>query len=269
MADMPYDEKLLPEILRKIRENRPLVHQMTNYVSAQLQADVVAIMGGCSIMSALTAEMDEISSESDALLINIGTPGFDFLKACRLALDAAERAQIPALLDLVGYGFTKFRNGLADTLLGEYRFSAIKGNSAEISALAGDGGKPRGVSARGAETDMRPAAERLADRYGCVVLSTGAVDTLSDGKTTLCLGGGSPLMASRSGMGCALGSLAALFSGVAEPLAASAAACAAFRFAARKAADRTEASASFHCAFQDELHLLADNSPDWRDLIVR
>lgn len=266
---MSSDEMTLSEILSKVREKRPLVHQMTNYVSAQLQADIVAMMGGCSIMSVLAAEIDEISAEADALLINIGAPGPDFLKTCRLALDAAERARIPVLLDIVGYGFTKFRSGLADTLLGEYRFSAVKGNSAEISALAGDGGKPKGVSAAGGDTDMGPATGRLAARYGCVVISTGAVDTLSDGKTTLRLGGGSRLMASRSGMGCALGSLTALFLSVTEPFTASAAACAAFRFAAGKAADKNKASASFHCAFQDELHLLADNTVDWRDLIVR
>lgn len=259
----------LSEILGKVREKRPLVHQMTNYVSAQLQADIVAMMGGCSIMSALAEEIDEISTGADALLINTGAPGPDFLKTCHLALDAAERAKIPVLLDIVGYGFTKFRNGLADTLLGEYRFSAIKGNSAEISALAGDGGKPKGVSAPGADANMGPATKRLAAKYGCVVISTGAIDTLSDGKTTLRLSGGSRLMASRSGMGCALGSLAALFSCVTGPFAASAAACAAFRLAAERAVDKNLASASFYCAFQDELHLLADNTADWRDLIVR
>lgn len=242
---------------------------MTNYVSAQFQADIVAIMGGCSIMSVLAAETAEITAQADALLINTGAPGPDFLKSCRLALDAAKRARIPALLDIVGYGFTKFRNELADTLLGEYSFSVIKGNGAEISALAGDGGKPKGVSADGGDTDMRTAVARLAGRYGCVVISTGETDTLSDGKTTLCLGGGSRLMASRSGMGCALGSLAALFSCAAGPFAASAAACAAFRFAAQKAAGRSKGSASFHCAFQDELHLLANDTADWRDLIVQ
>lgn len=266
---MPADENSLSVILREVRKKRPLVHQMTNYVSAQLQADIVAITGGCSIMSALAAEIGEIAAEADVLLINTGAPGPDFLKSCRLALNAAKRARIPALLDIVGYGFTKFRNGLTDTLLGEYGFSVVKGNGAEISALAGSGGKPKGVSADGGYTDMRRAAELLADKYGCVVISTGETDTLSDGKTTLCLGGGSRLMASRSGMGCALGSLAALFSCAAEPFAASAAACAAFRFAAQRAAERSKGSASFHCAFQDELHLLANNTADWRDLIVQ
>lgn len=266
---MPTDANNLSEILKEVRKQRPLVHQMTNYVSAQLQADTVAIMGGCSIMSVLATEIEEITAQADALLINTGAPGPDFLGACRMSLDAAERAKIPVLLDIVGYGFTKFRSGLADTLLGEYSFSAVKGNSAEISALAGDGGKPKGVSVPGGDIDMGPATERLAAKYGCVVISTGAVDTLSDGMNTLRLGGGSRLMATRSGMGCALGSLAALFLSVTGPFAASAAACAAFRLAAERAADTKQASASFLCAFQDELHLLADNTADWGDLIVR
>lgn len=266
---MLHNEIVLAEILERVQERRPLVHQITNYVSAQLQADIVAIVGGCSIMSSLTAEIGEIAVRSGALLINIGTPDLDFLNTCRPAMDAAARANVPVTLDLVGYGFTAFRNELVDNLLSEYRFSIIKGNSAEISALAGEGGKPKGVSAMGEEPDMRPAVCRLANRYGCTVFSTGAIDTLSNGDTTLCLGGGSALAASRSGIGCALGSVAALFSGVTMNFAACIAACASFRFAAGRAAERTRASASFHCAFQDELHLLRCDAPDWRDLIVQ
>lgn len=266
---MIYNEIALAEILERVREKRPLVHQITNYVSAQLQADIVAITGGCSIMSALTAEIGEIAARSSALLINIGTPDLCFLESCRPAMDAAKHANVPVTLDLVGYGFTKFRNDLADTLLSEYQFSIIKGNSAEVSALAGDGGKPKGVSAIDEGANMRPIVSKLAKKYGCTVFSTGAIDTLSDGETTLCLGGGSALAASRSGIGCALGSVAALFSGVTSPFAASTAACAVFRLAAGRAAKSAKASASFHCAFQDELHLLPCDTPDWRDLIVQ
>lgn len=266
---MQCNEIVLAEILESVQERRPLVHQITNYVSAQLQADIVAITGGCSIMSGLAAEISEITARSSALLINIGTPDLDFIKTCRPAMDAAKRANVPVTLDLVGYGFTKFRTELVDTLLNEYQFSIIKGNSAEVSALAGDGGKPKGVSAMGEKANMRSIVGRLAEKYGCVAFSTGSIDTLSDGETTLCLGGGSALAASRSGIGCALGSVAALFSGVTTPFAASVAACAAFRFATGRAAERTRASASFHCAFQDELHLLPCDTPDWRDLIVR
>lgn len=266
---MKHNQIVLSGVLKETKAKRPLVHQITNYVSAQLQADIVAIVGGCSIMSHLTAEMDEVSGQSDALLINIGTPMDDYLEICRTAMTAAKRRKIPTVLDLVGYGFTGFRNKLVDSLLEEFSFAVIKGNNAEILALAGIGEGPRGVSATSDGTEMKSVVEQLAGKYGCTVFSTGAVDALSDGETSLYLKGGSPLVTSRSGIGCALGSIAALFSCVTTPLAASAAACSAFRLAAQRAAFQAEASASFYCAFQDELYLLNEIDSDWRDLIVR
>lgn len=260
---------ILSEIIKDTKAKRPLVHQITNYVSAQLQADAIAALGGCSIMSGLPAEIREITAKSDALLINIGTPPNDILETCRRAMTAALRKKIPTVLDIVGYGFTGFRSELADSLLEEFSFSVIKGNNAEILALAGVGEGPRGVSAAGGETDMTAIVKRLAGKYGCTVFSTGAVDALSDGETSLSLFGGSPQITSRSGIGCAAGSVAALFACVAAPFDASAAACSAFRLAAQGAARRAKKGASFHCAFQDELYSLGETDADWRDLIVR
>ena len=48
---------------------KPLVYQITNSVSAQLQADCVALLGGVSIMSPQKGEAAEIAAACDALLI--------------------------------------------------------------------------------------------------------------------------------------------------------------------------------------------------------
>ena len=57
---------------------KPLVYQITNSVSAQLQADCVALLGGVSIMSPQKGEAAEIAAACDALLINIGTARASF-----------------------------------------------------------------------------------------------------------------------------------------------------------------------------------------------
>lgn len=263
------DENFLTDILNKAHEKQPLVHQLTNMVSAQVQADMTAILGGVSIMSDSAAEAEEIAMKADALLINAGTPNADSPELFRTALRAAQKKGIPIVLDPVGYGFTRLRVNLIDSLLQEFRFSVIRGNSAEIAALAGEGGTPKGVSAGNQPKDIRLPVEKLAKKYGCAVSASGAVDTISDGQTTLCLSGGSPLVTTLSGIGCALGSCTALYSAVANPFDGALAALAAFRFAAAGAAAQAAASGSFYRLFQDELFMLRERKLDWSDLLVQ
>ena len=74
---------------------RPLIYQITNGVSAQLQADCVALLGGSSVMSGRLAEAAEIAAASDALLINIGTPPDNAEELYRTAAGAAAANNIP------------------------------------------------------------------------------------------------------------------------------------------------------------------------------
>lgn len=263
------DKNFLADILNKTHDKRPLVHQLTNMVSAQVQADMVAILGGVSIMSDSAAEAEEIVTNSDALLINAGTPNTSSPELFRTALRVAEKRGIPIVLDPVGYGFTSLRVNLIDSLLREFRFSVIRGNSAEIAALAGEDDAPKGVSADNEPKDVRRAAEKLAKKYGCAVSASGAVDTISDGDTTLRLSGGSPLVTTLSGIGCALGSCTALYSAVAGSFDGALTASAAFRLAAERAAGQAAGSGSFYRLFQDELFLLREKELDWGDLLVQ
>lgn len=263
------DKDFLTDILNEAREKKPLVHQLTNMVSAQVQADMVAILGGVSIMSDSAAEAEEIASKADALLINAGTPNAESPQLFRTALKAAAKKGIPVVLDPVGYGFTKLRIDLIQSLLEEFHFSIIRGNSAEIAALAGEGDAPKGVSADNTSKEIRHSVEKLARKYDCTVSASGEVDTLSDGNTTLRLQGGSPLVTSLSGIGCALGSCTALYSAVASPFDGALTALAAFRFAAGFAVERAAGSGSFYRLFQDELFLMHERKLDWSDLLVQ
>ena len=53
------------------------------------------------------------------------------------------------------------------------------------------------------------AAQQLACQCGCAVLVTGAVDYVTDGERLLALANGDPLMTRVTGVGCAMGALAA------------------------------------------------------------
>ncbi len=80
----------------------PLIYQITNTVSAQLQADCVAILGGASIMTHTPEEAAETAASCDALLINTGTPPYNAYDLYRTALRAAADKAAPAVLDAVG-----------------------------------------------------------------------------------------------------------------------------------------------------------------------
>jgi hydroxyethylthiazole kinase len=247
-------------ILKEVRLLRPLVHQITNSVSSHIQANVTAILGGCPVMSCLMDEAAEIAEKSDALLVNIGTPHRDTYDVISESMRIAERRRIPAVLDIVGYGFTDFRRRLAESLLERFNFSVIKGNRGEISSLAGKGPGPKGVNALGhSGDDMASITETLAKRYNCVVFCTGDKDCLSDGTYSASFSGGSPMTGILSGMGCALGSVTALFSAAAGPFDASFASLCSFRAAGEAAFKTARCPASFYAAFVDALFMLSEH----------
>lgn len=84
------------------------------------------------------------------------------------------------VLDPVGAGASDLRNNALARLLGEVRFAAIKGNSAEIRFLAGSAVAARGVDA-GDDTLVTEAnltasarmAAGLSARTGAVVVASG------------------------------------------------------------------------------------------------
>ena len=233
--------------------SEPLIYQITNTVSAQLQADVTALLGGASIMSRQIAEAAQIAASCDAMLLNIGTPPDNALELYRTALRAAAENSKPVVLDIVGYGFSKYRTEIADKLLDEFTFSIIKGNESEIGALGGAGTIPVGVSSGTPLSDAGKIVKACAKKYNCVVCSTGEKDHISDGERTAEIEGGSPLMRRTSGIGCALGSAAALFCTEDKPFDAAFRALTLFRTAASKAEPESRGAYSFRIRFMDLL----------------
>lgn len=234
--------------------SRPLVYQITNSVSAQLQADCVALLGGASVMSPQIGEATELASACDALLINIGTPPDRAKELYLTAARAACSAGHPVVMDAVGYGFSRFRTKIADDLLSEIHFAVIKGNFSEIAALCGKSAVPRGVSSECAEEGAADIAAECARTFGAVVYCTGERDFLSDGTRRETVEGGSPLAAMTSGVGCALGSATALFCARMEPFEASLRALTLFKTAAGQAERGLRAGPySFRVEFLDRL----------------
>ena len=88
----------------KIRRAAPIVHCITNYVTAPWCADIVLAAGGAPIMADEPDEMEEITALAAGLVLNIGTLRHSRLTAMRIAAETAARLGRPIVLDPVGAG---------------------------------------------------------------------------------------------------------------------------------------------------------------------
>jgi hydroxyethylthiazole kinase len=245
---------LYTDLFARVREKRPLVHHITNYVTVNDCANITLCSGGSPVMADAPEEAAEMTSMAGALVLNIGTLNAAQIASMILAGRMANDHGIPVILDPVGAGATCFRTDMTKRLLEELEITVLKGNAAEIGVVAGVEAIVRGVDSHGVAGDPVMIARGLAKTLGCTVAVSGATDIVTDGKHTLLVENGHPLMGSISGTGCMAASVTGVFCAESEnPVPAAAAAFAAFGLAGEKAAVAAHGPFSFKMALFDEL----------------
>ncbi|PFH58794.1 hypothetical protein XA68_13210 [Ophiocordyceps unilateralis] len=239
----------------------PLSHNMTNLVVQNLAANVVLAIGASPIMSSCAREAPDLAAlGGGALVINTGTVTADGLANQLEALAAYNGAGRPVVLDPVGVGATTVRRDAVDALLAAGHFAVIKGNASELLALHLGGGRQRGVDSSAAldVTTRAALARAVARRHSCVVVLTGQVDVVSDGRRTVRVANGHELLGAVTGSGCCLGAVvaAALAAHESDALLAALAAVVLYAVAAELAAARSDVRGpgSFVPALLDELY---------------
>jgi hydroxyethylthiazole kinase len=251
-------------ILRELRERKPLVHQITNYVVMNETANATLAIGALPVMAHAPEEVEEMASLAGALVLNIGTLSRHWIDAMLLAGKAANAADVPVVLDPVGVGATRYRTDAARRILDEVAVTVVRGNAAEVAALAGQRAEIRGVESIAADTDAAAAAQAL----GSIVSVTGAVDHVSDGTRTLAVANGDPLLATITGSGCIASALTGCFVAVEPTLDGAAAALAALGVAGEDAAREAKGPGTFHANLYDALANLTPESLDERARIT-
>jgi hydroxyethylthiazole kinase len=244
--------------LAAIRERRPLVHQITNYVVMNETANATLALGALPVMAHAREEVEEMASIAAALVLNIGTLSPPWVDAMVAAGRAANAAGVPVVLDPVGAGATTYRTETTRRLLDELAIAVVRGNAAEVATLAGREAEIRGVESIGASDSAGELARAAARALGTVAAVTGAVDHVSDGARVVAVTNGHPLLASITGSGCMATALTGCFLAVRpdEPLTAAAEALVAFGVAGEDAARGAGGPGSFHVALYDALHRL-------------
>jgi hydroxyethylthiazole kinase len=252
--------------LRRLRETKPLVHQITNYVVMNETANATLALGALPVMAHAREEVEEMAAIAGALVLNIGTLSPDWVEAMLLAGRAANEHGVPVVLDPVGAGATKYRTETAQRILTEVRVAVLRGNAGEVATLVGVAAEVRGVESIGAGGDPADLALEAARRLGLVASVTGPVDHVSDGERVIRIENGDTLMATITGTGCMSSALTGCFLAVnrERPLEAAAEALVAFGVAGEDAARGAAGPGSFHVALYDCLAALDPQTLDER-----
>jgi hydroxyethylthiazole kinase len=242
------------DLFARVREQRPLVHHITNYVTVNDCANITLCAGGTPVMADAPEEAAEMAGIASSLVLNIGTLSEAQVASMILAGRMANERGIPIILDPVGAGATRFRTETSKLLLDELEITVLKGNAGEIGVIAGVEAVVRGVDSHGLAGDPLMIARGLAKKLGLTVAVSGATDVVTDGKHSLLIDNGHPRMGSISGTGCMAASVTGVFcAGSKDPVIASAAAFAALGLAGERAAAGAHGPLSFKTALFDEL----------------
>lgn len=265
-------------------KSKPLCHNMTNMVVQNIAANVAICIGGSPIMSNNGIEATDLAKLGGSLVINMGTVTSDQIQNNLAALRAYNAVGGPVLLDPVGAGATVQRREAVKALIGGGHFNLIKGNEAEIRAVAGiamsqgtttnseDSGDQQqkgvdsGPSTLSFQTQVKLVKD-LALTLRTLVLMTGVRDILSDGKRVVAIDNGHTYLGEITGSGCTLGTTIAAFLAAyrEDDFMAALTAVLVFEIAAERAAEREEVRGpgTFVPVFLDELYRIRTGEGEW------
>ena len=260
----------LPAALGAVAETEPLVNAVTNNVTVNDVANITLHWGGLPVMSDDEREVADMVTIADGCLLNMGTVDEAGEATMVAAGEAANEADIPLVVDPVGIGATPTRDRVGERLLTELDVTILKGNHAEISALAGEDSEVRGVESIGEYSDIAETTLSCARTYGTVAVASGETDVVATPDAAYEISAGDPMMGLVVGTGCMLGvSLATFAAGLGTDAAAEAALSGTLGFglAGERAATDGEwnGPASYKIAFLDSVAGTGANPPTFGD----
>lgn len=208
----------LEQNLNKVRDQKPLVHNITNVVVTNFTANGLLALGASPVMAYAKEEVADMAKIAGALVLNMGTLDETVVHAMHLAGRSANAHGVPVVFDPVGAGATPYRTDTARRMMDEVNVSILRGNAAEIANVIGESGTIKGVDGGDTAADAVELARQAARQLGCVVVVTGADDIVSDGSVTWKVSNGTPLLTKVTGTGCLLTSVIGAFAAVEKDL---------------------------------------------------
>lgn len=261
--------------LDKVREMRPLVHNITNVVVTNISANALLSIGASPVMAYAKQEVADMARLASGLALNMGTLDESVVESMLIAGQAANEAGVPVVFDPVGVGATPYRNEVAEQVTRQLNLTVLRGNVGEMGVLLGAGGEVKGVDAAGAGANLPDVMKRYAKQKGCVVIATGETDYVTDGETIWELDNGHELMAAITGSGCMATAILGAFTGVAGRQAdartyaeACVAALTCYNVAGEIAAEQAKGPGTFQASLFDALFHLKSKEAESRAKIT-
>jgi hydroxyethylthiazole kinase len=244
--------------LAALREKKPLIHNITNFVVMNYTANALLAMGASPVMAHALDEVEEMACLAGALVLNIGTPTEEWVDSMVKAGKMAAAHRVPIVLDPVGSGATALRTRSARRIISDVRPAVIRGNASEVLSLRDASSRTKGVDALHAVDEAARTAAALARELNAVVAITGPVDLVTDGRRTARVANGHSLMGCVTGTGCtATAAIGAFLAVDTDPLGAAATALAYFGLAGEVAARTASAPGSFMIGMLDALYTIS------------
>lgn len=247
-------EKAAQNLLR-IREKRPLIHSITNFVTINFTANTLLAMGASPVMAHAGSEVEEMAVIADALVLNIGTLSEDRIGSMIRAGKKYNDLGKPVIFDPVGAGASTYRTYSARKILREIQIHLVRGNASEILSLQKAVADSKGVDAAHTVEAAVETAGRLAEEFHAAVAVTGPVDMITDGNRSIRILNGHPIMGRVTGFGCAATAAAGAFAAVdPDSFDAAAGALCFLGLAGEVAGEKASGPGSFAVEFLDALY---------------
>ena len=255
------------DLLNKIRSKKPLVHHITNWVSVYDCVNMTLAFGAFPVITNTQEDVDDVNNSSSSLVFNLGTSTPKLVERMIVAGKKANQFERPIILDIIGVLIDKSIIKFAIKILNSCKVDIIKGNYAEIKALADSNSKIKAAKSDTLPNNINFLVVSVAKRWKCTVVATGKEDIIADSKRLFVVKNGHKKMERIIGVGCMASSVIASFAAVCNDyVIASKSALASYCIAAELAAEKSYGSTSFKKMFFDEAYnldetkLLLENS---------
>ena len=206
------------EIKLQTKENKPLIHCITNPISINQCANIVISTGSKPIMAEHPKEVHDITYSSDALCVNLGNITDARLESIYTSGLVAKENNIPHIIDVVGVGCSKLRLDFAKKYINDTNPTVIKGNNSEILSILGLPSNAKGVDVgdedRISKENLNESintAKSLACKTKASVIISGKYDIITDGYETYIVLNGTNMLSDITGTGCMLNTLIGSF----------------------------------------------------------
>lgn len=223
--------KEISKIIETLRNECPLTHCITNYVTINDCANSVLAIGGSPAMANEEPEIAEFVNFAGATIINLGNLLDNQIGTIKKAAIETKNTKTPLVIDPVAVGVSKLRNEITKEIIDLSDVNIIRGNMSEIKAIAKlygiieEASIAKGVDVADddviTEENIKQNAQivsKIAKELNTTIAVSGKIDIITNGEEIYYVDNGEEIMSKITGSGCMLSCVIGSFSAVTKPL---------------------------------------------------